>query len=1712
MNGKQLHGAPAPRHIVGGITLDQVEGKMVSKLTFAALLATAVLSSANGMILEDDDSHAAARRSLIKSRRGLQSNNDFIAEVYDGEDTGTACDIVTENITTWKLHNMYDGQTYDDDGSQDDKVTTATIKTCFYGKTASSMHGMVSLNGPSSGGPDPQAAANELRKSPWAPIDKGQSKQAARIVSSDGSIMPRPGEVPTSVLRAGHSAPSAVSSVSGAISGSSSVKAPPKNAAGLKSSTSGSEAATPFSSMKRHGSNSGSGGGGSGIGGSGPRSSGGGRGRYGKNEPKWDSRERAGPKPPNSSRGGRGGYDSGGYGPGAPGSGVPASSISAAAAAAALAAKSAPLPPSMMKSSKAAEHKASLAAAAAAAKSASGQGGKEAPDVNSERLFGSPSIQSQSGSANNASGLSAQSTSFPSSSAATAGAPAAPASSSNKPGALTAAKDAAAAERVQLGLMRQQQAEREQRALMQARKQQQLQEQQQRAAAAKAAQAAQASSTSTSTSPTPAPSSASTASAIAAGNASANALANSVPNTGSNVGVGVAGAGNGGIGSSGAESQRGAIFGRSKTASGPGSGQGQQADARSGGGAQAANMVSREAHNALRDQLHRARADLEKERRNSEASKRELTSLRKTHAALQERFDRTMQNLRRELDTVRGDRDSMKPDSLTDDLISQTLESFSVETVWKEAYDLDEASVKALPYDDPVRPQHKLLGPVDNTTSPFTPRIRFKPHAVSQLNREKLLSEPWKSPYADEIERLRYANELPVPRTNRVRPVHSLLQYPFKFVDQEYQLEELARLLESGGTKEVGVAMQNHSFRSYQGFLCLLQISTDDTDFVIDTLVLRQHISILASFFANPDIVKVMHNAEGPVRWLQRDFDIYVVNMVDLALAAEEMNLQERSFAFMLKNCIGAELDTSEIGSDWRARPLSFELLKYAQQFSHYMLDVYRQVYFHAGEDTMRKIFARSCGVALLTYQKRPVSQESISAKLTELQRSHKEQAPVSAVQRAVFAALAHWRDLVARIRDESVDYVMNDDVLYSLAKLGPISSHELECAVSAARNPRAPLLFQLRGSVLFAIARVLDQPLRMQPRPPAGDEMFKRPRASRDLGLGLGLRPSASALQLTALRSGSGGARRWMSDDGRGKPKSGFSGWEKKLASPSGGLPDFIEHWSRDLFKKTGAGLAVGAGVLGLAWGPSLGTFAAAGFVGAYWALGMRDMAQPSHTIRRNFPVLGHMRYLLESVRPEIRQYFIEDDNEGKPFSREQRSIVYQRAKGMSDTQPFGTRRDVYTEGYEWVNQSIWPCEVAEEKKRVTIGNHDCKQPYSASRLNISAMSYGALSDNAILALNEAAKAGNFYHNTGEGGVSRFHLQPGGDIVWNIGTGYFGCRNKNGTFDAAQFSDRVADPRIKMVEIKISQGAKPGHGGMLPGIKVTEKIAEARGVEVGETCNSPPGHSAFKDARGLIRFVDHLRELSDGKPVGFKLCMGKPTEIAAIIGAMREMDVYPDFITVDGAEGGTGAAPSEFSNHIGFPLQDALQFVNNMLVGADVRDNVKVIASGKVITGFSMVRAHALGADVCNSARAMMFALGCIQALKCNTNKCPTGITTSDPELMAGLHVPTKADRVERFHNKTLQNFFEIVGAMGLEDPRLLGPTHVMRRTAGGTYIQSYGGIFPMLQPGDLISRSAEKHPSNIQAFWDQGQELLRGKRIKSFPLTFKSTSHNQL
>jgi glutamate synthase domain-containing protein 2 len=467
---------------------------------------------------------------------------------------------------------------------------------------------------------------------------------------------------------------------------------------------------------------------------------------------------------------------------------------------------------------------------------------------------------------------------------------------------------------------------------------------------------------------------------------------------------------------------------------------------------------------------------------------------------------------------------------------------------------------------------------------------------------------------------------------------------------------------------------------------------------------------------------------------------------------------------------------------------------------------------------------------------------------------------------------------------------------------------------------------------------------------------------------------------------------------------------------------------------------------------------------------LGVLDMTQCRQAVRRNFPVIGHGRYLLERIRPEINQYFVESNNDGRPFSRNDRSIVYQRAKGALDTLPFGTQRDVYATGYEWINHSLAPVRADESAQRIVVGGADCKQPYSASIFNISAMSYGSLSKNAILALNTGAKMGNFAHNTGEGGLSPYHLEPGGDIVWQIGTGYFSCRDKKGMFNIDEFERRVTLPNVRMVEIKLSQGAKPGHGGILPAKKLTQEIIEIRGVEPGKDVISPPAHTAFSTPRGLVEFVKRLREASGGKPVGFKLCVGKRHEFLGVVKAMLETGILPDFITVDGGEGGTGAAPMEFSDSVGTPLNDGLSFVHNALVGTGLRDRIRLIASGRVNTGFQMATKIALGADMCNAARAMMFALGCIQALRCNSNSCPTGVATQDPALVAGLHVGDKALRVARFHKETVKSFFEVLGAAGLSRPQDLKPWYVMRRI-NSWETRSYAEVYPGIEAGALLT-----------------------------------------
>jgi glutamate synthase domain-containing protein 2 len=450
-----------------------------------------------------------------------------------------------------------------------------------------------------------------------------------------------------------------------------------------------------------------------------------------------------------------------------------------------------------------------------------------------------------------------------------------------------------------------------------------------------------------------------------------------------------------------------------------------------------------------------------------------------------------------------------------------------------------------------------------------------------------------------------------------------------------------------------------------------------------------------------------------------------------------------------------------------------------------------------------------------------------------------------------------------------------------------------------------------------------------------------------------------------------------------------------------------------------------------------------------ALCAVGIYDLQQSHHAILRNYPIIGHLRFMLETIRPEIRQYFLESETEASPFSRAQRTLVYTRAKGQSDKRPFGTQLDVRAIGYEWINHSIAPTKLAGHDFRVKVGGKDCTQPYDISLFNVSAMSFGALSANAIQALNLGAKLGGFAHDTGEGSISRHHRAHGGDLIWEIGSGYFGCRDEQGHFSPEHFVENVRSPQVKMVEIKLSQGAKPGHGGVLPGPKVTEEIAEARGVMVGQDCVSPATHSSFSNPLELMTFIQQLRTLSEGKPVGFKLCIGHPWEWFAIVKAMLETGIQPDFIVVDGAEGGTGAAPLEFSDHMGMPLQEALRLVHNTLVGAGLRDSIRVGASGKIVSAFDMARALALGADWCNSARGFMFALGCIQAQTCHSGNCPTGVTTQDPTRQLALVVPSKAERVHNFHTHTLEALQELMEASGLQTPHDFTPRHIMRRVS---------------------------------------------------------------
>ncbi|MEM9198160.1 MAG: FMN-binding glutamate synthase family protein [Pseudomonadota bacterium] len=483
---------------------------------------------------------------------------------------------------------------------------------------------------------------------------------------------------------------------------------------------------------------------------------------------------------------------------------------------------------------------------------------------------------------------------------------------------------------------------------------------------------------------------------------------------------------------------------------------------------------------------------------------------------------------------------------------------------------------------------------------------------------------------------------------------------------------------------------------------------------------------------------------------------------------------------------------------------------------------------------------------------------------------------------------------------------------------------------------------------------------------------------------------------------------------------------------------------------------------------------------------LGLYDVTQTRHAILRNYPVLGHMRFVFEGIRPEIRQYLLENDQDEEPFSREQRSIVYQRAKGQEDKRPFGTKQEVYQEGYAWLNHSMQPRHLGDWDFRVKIGGADCTQPYSASVYNISAMSFGALSANAISALNKGAKAGGFAHDTGEGGISRYHREGGGDLIYEIGSGYFGCRTEDGRFDPDRFAAQAANDQVKMVEIKLSQGAKPGHGGMLPASKISPEIAEARGVPMGRDCISPAAHSAFSTPLELMAFIARLRELSGGKPVGFKLCIGHRREFMCIVKAMLETEIQPDFIVVDGKEGGTGAAPLEFANHIGMPLFDGLSFVHNTLRGAGLRGLIRIGAAGKLITAFDIARASALGADWANSARGFMFAVGCIQAQACHTNACPVGVATQDTLRQRAIDVGDKSQRVERFHRNTLKALAELVGAAGLSHPGELQPRHFMVRTHSGS-TEAGDEAFPWLPDGFLIR--GEEDPRGYLKRWNRAR-----------------------
>tara|TARA_Y100000589_G_scaffold14395_1_gene11673 strand:+ start:63556 stop:65211 length:1656 start_codon:yes stop_codon:yes gene_type:complete len=476
---------------------------------------------------------------------------------------------------------------------------------------------------------------------------------------------------------------------------------------------------------------------------------------------------------------------------------------------------------------------------------------------------------------------------------------------------------------------------------------------------------------------------------------------------------------------------------------------------------------------------------------------------------------------------------------------------------------------------------------------------------------------------------------------------------------------------------------------------------------------------------------------------------------------------------------------------------------------------------------------------------------------------------------------------------------------------------------------------------------------------------------------------------------------------------------------------------------------------------------------------LSIRDRLQTKHSILRNYPIMGHLRFAFESIRPEIMQYFVETDTDGRPFSRNERTVVYERAKSLLDDKPFGTELNAYSTEYEWLNHSIaphakatLPADGTSDPFRLDIGGPQCSKPYSSSIYNISAMSFGALSGNAIMALNKGAKKGGFYHDTGEGSISPYHRKYGGDLVWELGSGYFGCRTEDGEFDQARFAEQAVDDQVKMIEIKVSQGAKAGHGGVLPAAKISKEIAETRGIPMGKDCISPAFHKAFGTPIEMMHFIEMLRTESGGKPVGFKLCIGRPSEFMGICKAILETDILPDFIVIDGGEGGTGAGPIEFLDHMGTPLTEGLLFAHNVLVGTGLRDKIRIGCSAKIVTAFGIASKMATGADWCNAARGFMFAVGCIQAQRCQTNTCPVGVATQDPKRQKAIVVSDKAERVYNFHRNTLDALSQVVAAAGLDHPNQFEPIHISRRVSP-TNVLSYEDLYDYLEPNELLEGS---------------------------------------